>query len=209
MRSLVASSLLALTCASVHAQAVEIGMLNSGPLATEVTHRMRPHSMPGAVYLGGTLGTRFTFAISATFTTLVKTRCDDTCTSTGRDYRPGRDEPIESEHNIALVLPRLGIAHRVGPVRGNAGLAVPILQAPYSLVGASPMLVLGGFAEIEIRTHQVAIIARQTGIPPQRSRWVALSEQTGYKQHGQDFPNGRNDPKWINMIEAGFRIYAR
>lgn len=191
------------------AQSIEIGVLNTGALATEATHRMRPHSMPGALYLGASYGTRITFAISASFTTLTKTQCDGTCASTGRDYRPDRTEPTISEHDVLFVLPRVGIAHTVGPLTGNVGFVLPLLQGPYSLVGASPMLVKGAFAELQLRARAIAIVARYTSIPPQSARWVSLSEHTGYKQHGQDFPNGSNDPHWIGMIEAGFRIYAR
>ncbi len=187
---------------------VELGLLNSGRLATEVTHRVRAQSQPGAITLGWEIErSHLVTALSVTPSMLTVTKCASLpCAPAGRDYRPARTEPIVIERNAVLLIPRLG--WRFGAAL-EVGLAAPILQTAYSLAGPSPMLVGAGYAGTTLRWKAIALYARAIAIPPQPARWTAFSEWSGLKRNGEPFPNGSNDPLWIVPLELGLRTYIR
>jgi hypothetical protein len=178
---------------------LEVGLLNTGPLATEVTHRVRGLSMPGSITVGGSFRSeRFVAGLSLTHTTLTVTKCDGPCKSTSVDYRPHRTEPIEQQEDAVLLIPRVGFSWRFLEV----GVSAPILQTAYSLVGPSPMMVFAPYGSIAAGVRGVSVYLRSFVIPPQPARFVAFSEWSGFKQHGID----RSDPLWLRFVEAGIRI---
>lgn len=185
-------------------QSLELGLVNSGPLATETTHRVRALSMPGSLTVGGSFRKGGIVAgVSLTFTTLTVTECKPSpCQETGRDYRPHRVEPIEQQHDAVILTPRIGYRWKFA----EAGISAPLLQTAYSLVGPSPMLVAAPFVSAALGWGDLSGFIRYTVIPPQSARWTALSEVTRYKTNGQPFPNGSHDPLWIRFLEAGIRV---
>ncbi len=187
---------------------LEAGLLNSGALATEVTHRVRAQSQPGSIEIGWELErSHLVTAVSVALSMLTVTKCEiSPCAPVGRDYRPGRTEPIVIERNAVFLIPRVG--WRFGAAL-EVGLAAPILQTAYSLAGPSPMLVAGAYAGSTLRWKTIGVYARATAIPPQPARWVAFSEWSGLKQNGKPYPNGSHDPLWIVPLELGVRTYIR
>ncbi|MGH7459861.1 MAG: hypothetical protein ACREMA_02385 [Longimicrobiales bacterium] len=213
----VAFFVLAMLASSTSAQTVlEMGMVNHGPLATEITHRVRTSSMPGSMTIGFGRDTRFrtnwhlAMGVNATVTTLTKTKCVPfPCVSTSRDYRPARQDSIVSEHTAYIVTPRLGVRANVpGPVDVEGGITFPIMHSNYSLIGADLMGVLAGYMALQLRGWVGAFGTRFTIVPAQPARWVAFSEHTGYKVNGRSFLNGENDPRRLFFVEAFLRLYV-
>jgi hypothetical protein len=178
---------------------LEVGLLNTGPLATEVTHRVRALSMPGSLTIGGGYQYKgFRFSSSLTFTTLTVTRCVVRCNETDRDYRPHRTEPIEQEADAVILTPRVGYSFK----GMEAGLSFPTLQTAYTLVGPSPMMVVAPYASASVGARGVSVFVRYAVVPPQPARFVAFSEWSGFKTPGV----GRSDPLWLRFVEAGIRV---
>ena len=208
----------AMLASSASAQTLlEMGMVNHGPLATEITHRVRTSSMPGSMTIGFGRDTQIrsstwylTMGVNATVTTLTKTKCVPfPCQPTSRDYRPARRDSIVSEHTAYVMTPRLGVRADVpGPVDAEGGIAFPIMHSNYSLVGANLMGVWAGYLALQLRGLGGAAGTRFTVVPAQPARWVAFSEHTGYKVNGGAFHNGSNDPRRLVFVEAFLRLYV-
>lgn len=182
-----------------------IGITNFGPLATEVDHRVRAVSTPGSLTLNLTHRYRFvTIGMSVTPTSMWVASCRGMCdTTAGKLARTMRPDSLVAEWDVVFVTPRVGIHGKVGTAVLSGGVALPMLQAPYGFVGASPMATPAYWTEAQLG----ALYFLVTVVPPSRYRWTALSEWTGYKEPGQLFPGGQTrDPRKVYFMELGLRL---
>lgn len=198
----------------------EMSLVNTGPLATEVTHYVRPAQTPGSLQLGAGMDdllfgrTYLTVGATLSLATVSFVECSaQPCAKLSR-YERARGRVL-AEPSVLIATPRVGLRQDLpGPVDISAGIASPILQGPDVYFGATPMASKAVWAELQaraaVRSTRVAAFARYTAIGPHKTRFTVTSEWSGYKRVGEDFPNKLGyDPIWIRMIEAGARIYAK
>jgi hypothetical protein len=202
----------------------EVGLQSCGRLATEVTHYVRCPSLPGALYVGASMdaglrkGLSLTTKVQLQFGRLVIEQCDSPCPSIGRAHRPQLDR-IVAEPDFNVIDVQLGLRQQMpGPFDIAAGLALPIVDGPYGFFGATPMLVYGGFAEIRVELPvaprmKAGIVCASTIIPPQARltpRWTTLSEWSGYKRAGADWPTEhKSDPVTVSWLRCGAVVGGR
>lgn len=196
----------------------EMGLSNTGPLATEVTRYVRPAPTPGSLYVGAGIDDRLfgrtylTVAAAVSLTTIGIVECaSDPCAHLGR-YARARGRTV-AEPTVMLATPRIGLRQDLpGPLDVSAGIAIPILQGPEVYFGATPMGSKAVWGEVlaraRVRNTLAAAFARYTAIGPHDVRFTAASEWSGYKHVGEAFPAGTHDPLWITVIEAGARVYT-
>jgi len=202
----------------------EVGLQSCGRLATEITHYVRCPSLPGALYVGASMdaalrgGLGITTKVQLQFGRLLIEQCDSPCPSIGRGHRP-RLERIVAEPDFNVLDVQVGLRQQLpGPFDVAAGLALPIVDGPYGFFGATPMLVYGGFAELRIELPVAAqmkagVVCAATIIPPQARltpRWTTLSEWSGYKRTGADWPTQSNsDPVTVSWLRCGAVVGRR
>lgn len=226
MKLLLTIMLLASSQASAQSSlSFDVGLISTGPLATEVTHRVRIPSMPGALYVGATFDSpltkyvAWTVRASYTRTNLEIERCEpQPCAPADRDHRPVARN-IELEPDFTIINARAGLRLSVIEwATAAVGVALPVVECPYSQCGAQTMLVWGYWGDVRVlaplsKRVRLGMNCSVTAIPSQGSpspRWTVLSERSGLKQIGGQWPNAeRRDPQRVDWYQCGLTTALR